>query len=127
MFLQRDVDSFTASNYKETDVFIICYSVVDRESYNSVREFWAPEIRNIAKKRPIILVATQTDLRKVTNSQHVSRKEGDALAKFIYAECFMESSAFTKEGVSTVFKSVIQSSLRFNKKKCNLMKRMFNK
>ncbi|XP_069117252.1 cell division control protein 42 homolog [Argopecten irradians] len=120
-------DDLATSTYKETDVFIICYSVVDRDSLDSVRDFWAPEIRNIAKKRPVILVATQTDLRKPAKSQHVSKKEGEALAKFIKADGFLESSAFAKEGVSAVFKTVVQSSLRFNKKKCNIMKRVFNR
>ncbi|OWF50814.1 cdc42 homolog [Mizuhopecten yessoensis] len=119
-------DVVTVSDFTATDVFIICYSVVDRESFESVHDFWAPEIRKIAKKRPVILVATQTDLRQEWNKQHVTIKEGESLAKLMSAARFSESSAFAKKGVTTIFKSVVQASLKFHKKKCNILKRVLS-
>lgn len=124
MYLQHDAVTLTTTKSLDTDVFIICYSVVDRESYDSVREFWAPQLRT--RKLPIILVSTQTDLRKDTCSQHVSRKEGESLAKMISAKSFIETSALAKEAVPAVFKSVVQVSLKHHKKKSNIIKRVFN-
>ncbi|XP_033734166.1 cell division control protein 42 homolog [Pecten maximus] len=119
-------EAITCSDYKSTDVFIICYSVVDRESFESVQDFWAPEIRKIARKRPVILVATQTDLRQKWNKDHVTTVEGETLAKRMSVDRFLESSAFAKEGVAPIFKSVVQASLKYNKKKCNIIKRVLS-
>ncbi|XP_069117251.1 cell division control protein 42 homolog [Argopecten irradians] len=119
-------DVITNSDYTSTDVFIICYSVVDRESFESVRDFWAPEIRKIARKRPVLLVATQTDLRQEWNKQHVTTTEGESLAKRMSSDHFLESSAFAKEGVVPIFKSVVQTSLKHSKKKSNIIKRVLS-
>ncbi|XP_060063090.1 cell division control protein 42 homolog [Ylistrum balloti] len=119
-------DVIQTSDYTMTDVFIICYSVVDRESFESVQDFWAPQIKKIAKKRPVILVATQTDLRQEGNIHHVTSLEGETLAKLMSANQFKESSAFAKEGVSPLFKSVVHVSLKYHKKRCNIIKRVLN-
>lgn len=103
-------------------MFVLCYSVVDRESFDSIRDFWVPEIHNKAKKRPIILVATQTDLRKQGKLDHLTKVEGEILAKQIGAESFIECSAFNKEGINYVFKNVISSALKQNKSKCMFRK-----
>jgi GTPase SAR1 family protein len=40
------------------------YSVVDRESFKNIKSFWIPELKQFnVKKRPVILVATQSDIR----------------------------------------------------------------
>merc|ERR1712032_1802251 len=49
--------------YPNTDVFLLCFSVVMPSTFQNVREKWIPEIRSQSKKVPIVLVGTQSDLR----------------------------------------------------------------
>ena len=54
--------------YPNTDVFLLCFSVVSPSSFLNIREKWIPEIKKSREKGqkkhvPIILVGTQSDLR----------------------------------------------------------------
>lgn len=47
--------------YPDTDVFLLCFSVIKPDTFVAVREKWAPIFRKTHK--PIILIGTQSDLR----------------------------------------------------------------
>jgi GTPase SAR1 family protein len=49
--------------YAGTDVFLVCFSLVDPASLDSVRSYWYPELRKYAPSTPIVLVGTKLDLR----------------------------------------------------------------
>ena len=57
-----------------TNVFIICFSVVNPTSYKNVRSRWLPVVRHHFPEVPVILVGTTTDLRN--DSDHVSDMKG---------------------------------------------------
>ncbi|XP_062568641.1 cdc42 homolog [Saccostrea cucullata] len=122
---QHDYDGVRTQDYRDNDIFVVCFSVVDRESLESVQDFWIPEIRQIDRKRPIILVATQTDLR-VEYSDSVTKSEGKNLAKQICAFSYVECSAARRTGVKDVFEQVVMASLK-NRKRRSLIKRMFGR
>ena len=93
----------------------------------SVKEFWVPELRNCAgRRKPVILVATQTDLR-TDNGNFISTAEGEILAKDIGAESFLECSAFVKDSVTKVFLQMTTAGLRYRKKRVGLVNRIFGK
>uniref|UniRef100_A0AAQ4PMM8 Ras homolog family member Q n=2 Tax=Gasterosteus aculeatus aculeatus TaxID=481459 RepID=A0AAQ4PMM8_GASAC len=46
-----------------TDVFLICFSVVNPASFQNVREEWEPELQEYAPSVPYLLIGTQIDLR----------------------------------------------------------------
>ena len=46
-----------------TDVFLVCFSLVDKESFNNALNKWITEIYQNANA-PIILVGTKLDLKK---------------------------------------------------------------
>ncbi len=46
-----------------TDVFLVCFSLVDKESFNNSLNKWITEIYQNANA-PIILVGTKLDLKK---------------------------------------------------------------
>lgn len=52
------------SSIATSDIFIVCFSLVDDDSMDSVLNFWIPKIRAISKHSPIILAGTQSDLRQ---------------------------------------------------------------
>ena len=49
--------------YLNTDVFLVCFSVINPDSYDNVREKWVPEIQKYWGQAPFLLVGTQMDLR----------------------------------------------------------------
>jgi len=116
----------TATDLGKANVFVICYSAVDRESFESVESYWAHEINRLVKKHSVILVATQIDMRKSGHIQHVTLREGQALAKRIGASDFVECSALANDGVNNVFISIVSTALRYSKKKCISFKCLFN-
>ncbi|KAL3873240.1 hypothetical protein ACJMK2_036380 [Sinanodonta woodiana] len=128
---QHDYESMRAGTYKESEVLILCYSCVERDSFDSIQDFWVPEMNHYMRKRkPVILVATQTDLRqnrKKTSDVHVSSEEGAELANQIGADSFLECTSMDLITVKQVFETVITSALRYRKKKHNLVHRIFGK
>lgn len=42
-----------------TDVFLICFSVVNPASFQNVREEWVPELQEYAPNVPYLLIGTQ--------------------------------------------------------------------
>lgn len=45
-----------------TDVFLICFSVVNPASFQNVKEEWVPELKEYAPNVPFLLVGTQVYL-----------------------------------------------------------------
>lgn len=45
-----------------TDVFVVCFSVEDRQSFRNVYQ-WTEDFKEMAPDTPFILVATKKDLR----------------------------------------------------------------
>ncbi|KAK3591827.1 hypothetical protein CHS0354_007684 [Potamilus streckersoni] len=130
---QQDYEELRIFTYKESEVIVVCYSVLDRDSYSSVREYWFHEILKYVRgshKKPVILVATHTDQRNKSDpnvDNPVSTSEGEQLAKDIGAEKFIECSAVTRKGVSEIFENVIMCAMKQRKKKPNFLKQIFSK
>ncbi len=51
-------------SYAQTDVFLICFSIVNPISFENVRTKWYPEVKFFCPNTPIILVGTKLDLRE---------------------------------------------------------------
>lgn len=129
MFLcvQSDYETLRAYTYKESEVLVLCFSVCDRESFYSVVNSWVPEIkRHTKKKRPVLLVGTQIDLRQGTQHE-VTTEEGADLAKIIGADCYIECSARSRVGLKQVFEHVVFSALKCRKKKSTIFSRFFGR
>lgn len=45
-----------------TDVFLICFSVVNPASFQNVKEEWVPELKEYAPNVPFLLIGTQVCL-----------------------------------------------------------------
>merc|ERR550525_269472 len=60
---QEDYDRLRPLSYPQTDVFLVCFSVISDPSFNNVKQKWIPEITHHAPGVPIILVGTKSDLR----------------------------------------------------------------
>ncbi|KAJ7399887.1 Ras-related C3 botulinum toxin substrate 2 [Pitangus sulphuratus] len=89
---QEDYDRLRPLSYPQTDVFLICFSLVSPASYENVRAKWFPEVRHHCPSTPIILVGTKLDLRddkdtieklKEKKLSPITYPQGLALAKEI--------------------------------------------
>lgn len=61
---QEDYDRLRPLSYPATDVFVLCFDVANRSSFQSVTGKWIPEVRHFVPDVPILLLATKTDLRR---------------------------------------------------------------
>jgi len=121
----EDYDKFRPLSYAQTDVFILCYSVISPNSLQNVKSKWYPELAHHAPDVPIVLVATKADLKDdiyiqkvlAAKGKHVvQRTEGLKLATEIGAQ-FVECSAMTQEGLKDVFDCAIRLALEQRKKR----------
>ncbi|CAC5357299.1 RAC1 [Mytilus coruscus] len=124
---QHEDENTRSQMISDADVIIICYSVVERETFNNVQSFWIQEIRKFNKRRPVILVATQSDIRDEDNIQHVSDLEGQHMTKLIGAEYYNKCSAAAQTGMKNVLESVVLASIKYRKKTASILKRVFGR
>ncbi|XP_033734154.1 rho-related GTP-binding protein RhoU-like [Pecten maximus] len=117
---QDDFDSLRPLCYPNTDVFLLCFSVVTPTSFHNISEKWVPEVRKHCPKAPIILVGTQCDLRNDVKvlielahykEQPIPEAEAQALAERIGAS-YIECSSLTQRNLKEVFDTALLSALR---------------
>jgi len=119
---QEDYDRLRLIAYPNTDVFLVCFSIINPDSYDNVREKWVPEIKANwgATPVPFLLVGTQMDLRTdpatITNLEKktkkpISKTQGEKLAADLGAEMYVECSALTGEGMKNVFDEALMAAL----------------
>ncbi|CAL8068417.1 unnamed protein product [Calicophoron daubneyi] len=131
---QEDYDRLRPLSYPQTDVFIICFSLVSGASFENVEAKWFPEVSHFAPNVPIILVGTKLDLRENSQCESalkhnplpcVSYQKGLAMSKKIGAHKYLECSALTQQGLKAVFDEAIRAVLIPTQKrkgsKCRLL------
>lgn len=119
---QEDYDRLRPLSYPDTQVFLICFSLINPISYENVRAKWSKEVKRYTQNVPIILVGTKLDMRedpeiaKRLGAQSLSPitfEQGLALAKEIGAYSYAECSAKTQKGLTKVFNDAIEGMLGF--------------
>ncbi|OUC39631.1 Ras family protein [Trichinella nativa] len=102
---QEDYDRLRPLSYPQTDVFLVCFSVVSPSSYENVKEKWVPEITHHCAKTPFLLAGTQIDLREDSSvldklsknkQKPITVEQGEKLAKELKAVKYVECSALTQ-------------------------------
>ncbi|CAM6032069.1 unnamed protein product, partial [Sphagnum compactum] len=88
---QEEYDRLRRIIYRFADVFLLCYSVDNRESFMNLQK-WANELRKECKEVPIVLCATKIDLRS-TVLNCVTKMEGEEAKTELKALAFVECSA----------------------------------
>jgi len=115
---QEDYDRLRPLSYPQTDVFLICFSLVSPPSYENVRTKWSPEISHHAPSTPTLLVGTKLDLREDPNTIEklkqrrmapIQYSQGVAMCKDTNAVKYLECSALTQKGLKTVFDEAIRA------------------
>ncbi|XP_071595057.1 rho-related GTP-binding protein RhoU [Heliangelus exortis] len=139
---QDEFDKLRPLCYTNTDIFLLCFSVVSPSSFQNVSEKWVPEIRCHCPKAPIILVGTQSDLREDVKvlieldkckEKPVSEEAAKLCAEEIKAVSYIECSALTQKNLKEVFDAAIVAGIQYSdtqqqpkKSKCRTPDKMKN-
>lgn len=116
---QEDYASLRPLSYPQTDVFLLCFSVISRASFSNVAS-WESELRHYAPGTPILLVGTKSDLRtneavldrlRGRRETPVSVEEAQALVAEHHFEGYCEVSALTQSGLHAMFETAIRAAL----------------
>ena len=125
--------------YINVDTVVLCFSIGSPDSFVRMKEFWYPFTQEHCPKAKLLLVGLKKDLRddkdvikKLSEDKEkpITYKEGKELSKEINAECYLECSSVSGEGIEEVFRKAteITSSLSINhdqkkrrKKTCHIM------
>eukprot|EP00729_Bicosta_minor_P013660 gene13660-15005_t len=117
---QENYDRLRPLSYPQTDVFLVCFSVVSPASLENVKEKWVPEITHHCPRTPFLLVGTMQDLRddptmigKLDKNKQkpVTYEQGVDTAKQLGAAKYVECSALTQKGLKNVFDEAILAAL----------------
>ncbi|MCI4385490.1 hypothetical protein PGIGA_G00051130, partial [Pangasianodon gigas] len=103
---QEDYDRLRPLSYPQTDVFLICFSLVSPASFENVRAKWYPEVRHHCPSTPIILVGTKLDLRD--EKETIEKLKEKKLAPITYPQ----GLALAKEIDAVNEKELLLSALR---------------
>ncbi|XP_025758410.1 cell division control protein 42 homolog isoform X2 [Oreochromis niloticus] len=121
----EDYDRLRPLSYPETNVFLVCFSVISPSSFENIRGkvcllAWVPEIAHHCPEAPFLLVGTMVDLRDdsytlenlaKSNQQAVTFENGEELARRLKAVKYVECSARTQTGVQDVFEEAVLAAL----------------
>jgi len=117
-----EYDSLRPLSYPGTDIFLVCFSVVDPESLEHVRTKWITEIKEHMEgtKPAILLLGTKLDQRSNSSVveklqkaglKPVTKAEGEKMRQAVGADHYFECSALTQEGLSQVFEAAVKHVL----------------
>jgi len=117
---QEDYDRLRPLSYPQTNIFLVCFSIVSPPSFENVRTKWYPEISHHAPGVPMLLVGTKLDLRddpvtlqrlRERRFSPVTYAQGVQCAKDIGAVRYLEASSLTQKGLKNVFDEAIRTVL----------------
>eukprot|EP01122_Echinamoeba_exundans_P003901 TRINITY_DN1394_c0_g1_i1.p1 TRINITY_DN1394_c0_g1~~TRINITY_DN1394_c0_g1_i1.p1 ORF type:complete len:208 (-),score=28.55 TRINITY_DN1394_c0_g1_i1:172-795(-) len=120
---QEEYDRLRALCYPQTDVFLMCFSLVDPPSFENIKQRWWPEIKHHCPDTPYVLVGTKLDLRddegvitelKKKGMAPIPTPQGEALSKEISATSYIECSALSQKGLKTVFDEAARAVVKAN-------------
>ncbi|KAH0789321.1 ras-related C3 botulinum toxin substrate 2 [Histomonas meleagridis] len=117
---QEDYKKLRPLSYPETDIFLICFSLVSPASLENVSTQWIPEMREHCKEAPFILVGLKSDLRDEyqkdpskceVGEAPISTEDGKATASSVGAAHYIECSALKQYNLNEVFQLAIRTAL----------------
>jgi len=108
---KENFDRLRPLAYSQADIFLVCCSLVNPESFENAHSKWFKEVRFHAPEAvPIVLVGTMADMRSREDVIPIDREEAEALATELDAELYVECSAVTQEGIAEAFEASIATA-----------------
>ncbi|KAJ5066111.1 hypothetical protein M0811_03444 [Anaeramoeba ignava] len=115
---QEDYDRLRPLSYPNTNVVLICFSIVNQKSFENVKNKWVPEINQYLPNVPFILVGTQSELRddfqtinKLSQKglSPISYQQGFGLSIEVKATKYIECSARNQINLNEVFEEAVRN------------------
>ena len=104
---QEDYKKLRSMSYPQTDVFLICFSLVNQKTLDNVEEIWIDEFKSFGPNVPIILVGLKSNLRddfkEGDEGEPISTEQGEEVAKRINAISYIECSVLKGKNIAEVF------------------------
>lgn len=110
---QTQFDRLRPLEYPGTDVFLLCYSVDDRQSLQNAQSKWLSEVHFHCSQTRRVLAACKVDLRDDWSGPTActSTDEGANAARYVGALAFVECSAQSGVGVDDVLDQLVRVAL----------------
>lgn len=118
---REDYSKLRPMSYPGTDVFAICFSLVDQTSLDNVEKIWIREIKENCPDTPYILVGLKSDLRdnfaekeeeyKSKGWTPISKEQGQKIKEKIGATFYIEATAEKEYNAKQVFDLAIKATL----------------
>jgi small GTP-binding protein len=115
---QEDYRKLRPLSYPQTDVFMICFSLVSPNSLANVQSMWVPELKEHCPNAPYILVGMKSDLRDIVAAnpeewnakamEAVPKSKGEDMRKLIGAQTYIECSAKKQINMREVFDEAVK-------------------
>mmetsp|Transcript_23078 Transcript_23078/g.53982 ORF Transcript_23078/g.53982 Transcript_23078/m.53982 type:complete len:190 (-) Transcript_23078:13-582(-) len=112
---QEAYDRLRPLGYTQTDVFLICFSLVQPDSFDAAKRRWIPELAHHAPGVPFVLIGTQSDLRDsptIEDHKKITGQQGVQLQTEVGAQGYLECSAKTQQGLTVVFDEAVRVATR---------------
>lgn len=120
---QEDFAHIRKAVYPGTDIFIMCYSCVNRGSLDNIESFWYTETKKVLPKVAVVLAGNKVDLKESQPKLYVKHELADETRMKIGARAHVQCSArdealgISKEGqVEKIFKYAIKFGLQLKRK-----------
>jgi len=124
-----EFDGLRPLSFEGTDVFLICFDLTNKDTFNNINGKWVPEIdKENCSHVPKIIVGTKLDLRdspedvkkiRKSGKEIVSTEEGDELKDTLNAVGFFECSALMQINVTDIFDACARVVIGTEKKTTN--------
>jgi small GTP-binding protein len=130
---QEDYTSLRTTMYRNTDIFLLCFSTVHMDSFDNLKHKWIQELRDNAPNTPFILVGTKTDLREKYERENdksiemIDNKKGQKRSKELKAQTYVECTSKDPLSVNNVFVEAIRVVLDREKRLKKLDKKNLKK
>ena len=100
--------------FANTDCFLICFSLMDKNSLQRAVTKWIAEVKSTAKSCPCVLVGTKLDLREEREKQARESNGNQAAIDRIMADCVSTEQA-QKEARDARFQGYVECSAKERK------------
>jgi small GTP-binding protein len=107
---QEEYAPLLKMSFPNTDVFLVCFSVDHRDSFENMQKKWVPDLQLHAKGGAIVIVGTKIDQR-ARGVPCVSLEEAKQVVEGLGYN-YMECSALTGEGLKEIFETSIRLVLK---------------
>jgi len=120
---QEDYTTLRTRMYRNTDIFLLCFSTVHMDSFDNLKHKWIIELKQNAPNTPFVLVGTKTDLREKYEKdgdksvEIINTKKGQKRAKELKAENYVECTSKNPQSVNNVFVEAIRVIIERDRKR----------